>query len=500
MRRVPSSLVGVMFVSACWLGCDASGSTLAVDVQTDLTPALSLASLELEVLGGSGEIVAHVGPVAPPSDVESLRRGSYRMASLRSLPAGTFVVHVVGRSPAESPGLPLNAGPLLVERRVAVLMNAGTTRVVRVVLGARCAGATAACPEADAPDRTECLNGVCVRPSCDTTPDGPGCDDPDATCLEPADCSVGAECATTLCIDGACIGVESPGGCSASEFCGPDGCEPLPDTMRADAGPLDASITTDDASADDPDTGARDAGAQDAALVEDAYFAIPDASGPCGMIDSACDDGNECTMNDRCTASGCVGTNRTSGSCGPATTCRSDYCSAGRCVRRNAGGPTCPADGDPCTQNVCLGGACYPPAADGTACDDGDTNDCTAGACIAGSCVILPVENGAICDGLGICCGAICRNWLTDGANCGACGVSCGGRGCEAGLCRCSTNAQCTAELDSAASCWDSTLTTDPAGSHCQCQCPGGTLCNGGCPGTSQCVERSGYNRCEYPR
>ncbi|NUN15937.1 MAG: hypothetical protein HUU55_20110, partial [Myxococcales bacterium] len=104
-----------------------------------------------------------------------------------------------------------------------------------------------------------------------------------------------------------------------------------------------------------------------------------------------CNDGNVCT-NDSCNpATGCVNANNTA-ACDDGNACTiNDVCALGTCV---GGAPVlCPDDGDPCTDDVCdaTSGACYPPAPDGTPCDDLEA--CTApDTCTDGFCAGTPLD------------------------------------------------------------------------------------------------------------
>ncbi len=142
----------------------------------------------------------------------------------------------------------------------------------------------------------------------------------------------------------------------------------------------------------------------------DAPACPEDAAQPDG---EACDDGQFCTVGDRCEA----GTCRSAGprDCADESACTVDRCeeASRQCVHDSAPlegtacddgnacteKDTCAAgtcggrakrcdDGDPCTADICAAsGACeHPPLADGTSCDDED--GCTdASSCAAGVCV-----------------------------------------------------------------------------------------------------------------
>jgi len=98
---------------------------------------------------------------------------------------------------------------------------------------------------------------------------------------------------------------------------------------------------------------------------------------------TTCSDGNAATTNDRCTAGVCSGTVPPPPD--PEPTCDPAACE----------------DGDPCTVNGCLQGACIArPAPNGTMCDDGDATTvadmCTDAVC-AGT---PPVSGPPVCGGL----------------------------------------------------------------------------------------------------
>ena len=131
---------------------------------------------------------------------------------------------------------------------------------------------------------------------------------------------------------------------------------------------------------------------------------------------STCDDGNACTVADKCAAGACVGAVNTcedgnactSTDCAPAkgclnfpvaTTCDdddsctfADACSETTCV----GTPMDCKDDDPCTDDMCNVGACMPMPNTAT-CDDGD--GCTQGdVCANFKCAGLPTcQDGNPC-------------------------------------------------------------------------------------------------------
>jgi hypothetical protein len=127
-----------------------------------------------------------------------------------------------------------------------------------------------------------------------------------------------------------------------------------------------------------------------------------------------CDDGDECTLGDRCQANGtCDGTPK---DCNDANQCTIDSCdpSTGDCQHQANVGVPC-NDGDPCTVgDMCdVTGLCL-----GTPKDCDDSNECTDDTCdgASGDCVNTidqtnPCDDGDactindVCDGAGTCVG-----------------------------------------------------------------------------------------------
>lgn len=101
----------------------------------------------------------------------------------------------------------------------------------------------------------------------------------------------------------------------------------------------------------------------------------------------------------------------TAGTCKPSTTTQPADCS------RTTNGQPCAADGNPCTSDVCNGGACtHATLADGSLCSN---------------------ETG-VASSNALCCGGHCRSTHSDKDNCGGCFVKCGGTPseCQDGYCR----------------------------------------------------------------
>lgn len=108
----------------------------------------------------------------------------------------------------------------------------------------------------------------------------------------------------------------------------------------------------------------------------------------CTFSPKVCDDGDACTLDSCRDGVGCVATPL---DC-PAATCTVARCDPTRgCVGDPAPDGTSCDDGDPCTGEVCVAGAC---AATPIGCDDG--NPCTSDACAPGQgCSFEPIPNCA---------------------------------------------------------------------------------------------------------
>jgi hypothetical protein len=189
-----------------------------------------------------------------------------------------------------------------------------------------------------------CLYGCCGTGCC--PPDGGNC---------PDDCTDSNRCTADECVSGAC---QHPPDLTAECCESPDPC-----------------CNPSDPCCDDPNR-------------------CCNADNPCCQSDDPC-----CNPSDPCCGSSdpccnpdnpCCGTS--SGPCCQSTDpCCNDPC----CYNTDPCDPvcgdpcvcmTCPDDGDPCTEDDCLGGVCvYPPGNEGAACDD--ENPCTVDdVCSGGSC------------------------------------------------------------------------------------------------------------------
>ena len=122
------------------------------------------------------------------------------------------------------------------------------------------------------------------------------------------------------------------------------------------------------------------------------------ATGKCvftKVSDGECDDGNLCTLNDKCKAGVCV--SGPAAPCGDNNTCTLDSCdpSTGKCVYKTVAEQTGCNDGNTCTTNDrCQGNSCVGQA---KACGDG--NPCTVDGCNpkTGGCTHDVAKDGTSC-------------------------------------------------------------------------------------------------------
>ncbi len=131
---------------------------------------------------------------------------------------------------------------------------------------------------------------------------------------------------------------------------------------------------------------------------------------------TACDDGVACTRDDTCDATNaCVGTAYT---CTPTECQATSACNGtGSCdTTSRPDGMPCADDGNECTTDECIAGACaHAPVAANTPCDD-DGDQCTGDVCnVSGVCTHPSLANGTRCDDSNPCT-------LTDVCSAGNCG------------------------------------------------------------------------------
>ncbi|MCP9769333.1 thioredoxin family protein, partial [Lacihabitans sp. LS3-19] len=153
-------------------------------------------------------------------------------------------------------------------------------------------------------------------------------------------------------------------------------------------------------------------------VCDDGNPCTTDSEGPLGCVftpktnGSTCDDNNICTENDQCIAGTCSGTSISCPDDG--NLCTTAACNPlSGCIQVN-NNSACD-DGDPCTINdVCHNGVC---AGIPKTCDDG--NPCTTDSCdpLTGNCVF--VDNSASCTDNNVCTendycvGGVCQPGLT---------------------------------------------------------------------------------------
>ena len=285
--------------------------------------------------------------------------------------------------------------------------------------GGACGGTAKVCPDD---------GNVCTTESCDTTL---GCKSANNT----ANCNDNDACTTSdKCTAGNCVG-QAPKNCDDGNPCTADSCNT---TTAACINTPILNGSCDDGNACTSGDKCNASGTCTAGTVvvtcNDSNPCTTDAcnttTGQCVFTNvaanTACNDNNGCTSGDKCNASGqCLGT---AVDCGDSNPCTTDTCAAGVCVYTGNSGATCD-DGNKCTlsdkcggtdgkicggtpnacndSNVCTSDACNPAGAgDGcthlnntASCDDG--NLCTTGdVCSAGTCQAGAPKN---CDDGNVC-------------------------------------------------------------------------------------------------
>jgi hypothetical protein len=124
------------------------------------------------------------------------------------------------------------------------------------------------------------------------------------------------------------------------------------------------------------------------------------------VSDGECDDGNLCTLNDKCKNGKCKA--GTAPGCSDGNTCTTDNCnpSDGKCVHDGISNGTGCNDGNACTlSDICAANKCG-----GSAKDCNDHNDCTTDTCspASGICKHSTVADGTTCEIVGKCKAGAC--------------------------------------------------------------------------------------------
>ncbi len=217
-------------------------------------------------------------------------------------------------------------------------------------------------------------------------------------------------------------------------------------TAGTDATTQDTAVQ--DNGPDSVDSGGSDVQVQPDTVVGDAGDVTASEVAACDPAsETDCDDGNPCT-DDTCVNGACKHGNNEA-PCSLADACSVGGCKAGACVVSHA--KSCD-DGDPCTTDSCNStSGCKSAPASGVPCDDGDV--CTVNdACVAGQCT----GGGALaCDDGNVCTNDSCADGCVYTANAATCtdndactqGDTCANSACAAGSpVDCSDGITCTVE------------------------------------------------------
>ncbi len=312
-------------------------------------------------------------------------------------------------------------------------------------------------------------------------------------------CSDGNLCTTNDLCDGAgACSVSTPVSCPATDQCHNPGSCNAANGLCSNPPKLDGSVCNDGSACTTSDTcqaGVCTGGSGTVCQPVDQCHSAGvcnGASGSCSNpalpLGTTCDDGDPCTFNDQCTATGCRGTS---------ITCTSDACTVRSCnnsatclATPRAAGVACD-DGNTCTFNdLCNGsGTCV-----------GTTLSCNSDSCAtracngSASCTVTPVLDGTACGGTGNLClsGGTCQTGVCSGMTlvtcmpldtchvAGTCDPSSGacsnppignGSTCDDGD-LCTFNDQCTAGLchGTAITCTDDACNTRACDGSASCQ------------------------------
>ncbi len=319
-----------------------------------------------------------------------------------------------------------------------------------VCSGGACVGGQDACD-----DGNPCTDDSCAPGSgCVFAANGIACDDGDP-------CTKGDGCAGGVCVSGAGDATKCDDGdpCT-TDTCTASGCAHAPIDAACDDGDV---CTTDDACSDDGCTGEAlscddgndctvDGCDPEAGCVWLAVDYLPcDDDDPCtiggicaegvcfsGSVDDCddgntcttdecqpnvgctyepwdggwCNDGNECTVADKCDQDVCQGLLK---DCDDNKPCTVDTCVPGAGCQHIDPGPLACDDGNPCTvHEKCSNGHCK--GGKPKLCDDDDA--CTADTCSGGDCVFTPTndacDDGDVCTVDDQCSQGICTGAQTD--------------------------------------------------------------------------------------
>jgi hypothetical protein len=284
--------------------------------------------------------------------------------------------------------------------------DTGSCVAVPVEDGSRCDDGIN-CTVADKCDGGQCVGQAVDCSDFDSACTKASCRESDGACVEVAanegePCDDGLLCTLNdICSSGRCGGMRVD--CSASDSaCTAGTCEPA--TGACVAAPANENAACEDG---DPctvgevcDDGACGGSPKDCSGLDEAcVVGICDGkSGECVAIprvdETLCDDGDPCTVEDRCEVGRCVGVEK---DCSVEDgACTVGACVDGTCLANPREDGLACDDADPCTEGgSCESGACIAPQKDCSALD----GPCVTGVCNeAGACVAAPVTSVEACD------------------------------------------------------------------------------------------------------
>ena len=268
-----------------------------------------------------------------------------------------------------------------------------------------CQGVSGSCVHAAAPQGSTCNDGdVCTAG--DTCNQGQcvpattkSCDDNNSCTADSCNKFTGA-CLNTPNSDD--LGCSDGDACTDGDSCGGGSCLPGKTKGCADSDPCTADACAGGQCTHEVINGCGGNCAQDGDCKADGNpctAATCDAqASKCTSAPASgpCDDGKPCTDVDSCAAGQCIGAAK---DCNDNNVCTADTCNAatGACVHNKLGQSTVCDDGNPCSvSDRCESGVCKP----GQAKDCDDNNACTVDSCNPnnGACVATPAATGTPCD------------------------------------------------------------------------------------------------------
>jgi cysteine-rich repeat protein len=248
-------------------------------------------------------------------------------------------------------------------------------------------------------DSNPCTNDTCLPlVGCAHTNNAEDCDDSDP-------CTVGDTCSGGNCIGISQADCDDDNACT-NDFCTPMvGCDHSPNAAACDDG--DVCTVGDKCAAGQCQPGAP-------LICDDSNICTYDSCTPIkGCLfapnEIACDDKNSCTTDDICTNGSCQGNG--SLDCDDGNPCTVDIClPQGGCSHVPAVGEC--SDGNPCTVgDVCEGGQCQP----GAPLECVDSNPCTEDGCGDKGCVYTPISDVPCDDGNECTSSSTCQEGLCEG-------------------------------------------------------------------------------------